>query len=218
MQLDVNIAKVIQFTDKLDKVSRSALPVAVRSTLNNAAFETKKQVPLSASSVFITRNKSFFRSSTLVNKAGGFNINSMQAEVGISTQKNKIAEGLEKQETGGNIRNRNLIAMDQARVSGSHQKVIKTANRLNAIRISKTKKKGTGTGVIMIKKGNKGTVFSVKNKRGKSSLTPLYSYSKGRQVQIKKRPFMAPASEFAQKQIPNFFIQEAEKQLKKYLK
>lgn len=218
MQLDVNTAEVIRFTDKLDKLSRSALPVAVRGTLNNAAFETKKEVPNIASSKFITRNKSFFRSFTLVNKAGGFNINSMQSEVGISNVKSKIADGLEKQELGGSIRNRNLIAMDQSRVSGSHEKKIKSINRLSALTVSKGRRKGTGTGVIMIKKGNKGTIFSVKKKGKKSSLTPLYSYLKGRNVQIKKRPFMEPASEKAQNKIPAFFIKEAEKQIKKYWK
>lgn len=218
MQLDVNTAQVIKFTDKLDKISRSALPVAVRQTLNNAAFETKRLVPIISSGKFITRNKSFFRSLTIVNKAGGFDINTMSSEIGISNVKDKIASGLEKQEYGGTIKSRNLIAMDGARTSGNNAKSIKKINNLSNIKLNKSKKKGTGTGFVMIKKGNKGTVFATKGKGKKNSLTPIYSYSKGRSVPIKRTPFMEPASIRAQERIPFLFIKEAEKQIKKHLR
>ena len=218
MRLDVNTAQVIKFTDKLEQISRSALPVAVRMTLNSAAFETKRLVPIVASSKFITRNKSFFRSLTIVNKAGGWDINSMQSEVGLNNTKDKVVSGLEKQESGGTIKGRGLIAMDTARVSKNHNKKISTANHLKNIHLSKSRKKGTGTGFVIIKKGNKGTIFKTKSSGGKRNLIPLYSFSKGRQVSIKRSPFMEPASLRAQQRIPFLFIKEAEKQIKRHLK
>lgn len=218
MRLDVNTASVIKFTDKLEQISKSALPVAVRLTLNSAAFETKRLVPIVASSNFITRNKSFFRSLTIVNKAGGWDINSMQSEVGLNNTKDKVVSGLERQESGGIIKGRGLIAMDTARVSKNHNKKISGANQLRNIKLSNSRRKGTGTGFVMIKKGNKGTIFKTKSNGGKRNLIPLYSFSKGRQVSIKRSPFMEPASLKAQQRIPFLFIKEAEKQIKRHLK
>ena len=215
MELNVNVSEVIKFTDKLDRIGKNALPTAVRNTLNTAAFDTKKQVPITASANFITRNRSFFRSFTLVNKAGGNDINKMQSEVGINASRApKVAEGLEKQETGGTIGNRSLIAMNQARTSGSLEKRIKKTNYLSNVRISKSKKKGTGTGFIMIKHGSKGTVFATSKKK----LTPIYSYQAGRSVKVKKTPFMEQSAMKIQQRIPAIYTKEAQRTIKRYLK
>lgn len=218
MRVEVDSKELVKFTAKLDKLHRSALPNAVRNTLNNAAFETKIEIPKTASSKFITRNKSFFKSMTLVNKARGFDINQMQSEVGISNRKDKIASGLTKQELGGNIKDRSLIAMDQARVSSNKNKIVRNSNKLNNITISKNKKKGTGTGFVMIKKGTKGTIFQTKKSGKKNNLLPLYSYSKGRSVNIKRTPFIEPSALKVQHRIPAFYVNEALKQMKKYMK
>jgi hypothetical protein len=217
MRIDVNADELVKFTSKLDKINRSALPIAVRSTLNQAAFATKKEIPIQAANNFITRNKGFFRSLTSVNKAGGFDINKMQSEVGINTSKSKVADGISKQELGGTIKDRNLIAMNQSRVSGSKDKKVRKVNNLSNIRISKTRKKGSGTGFVMLKKGTKGTIFQVK-KGKKNNLTPLYSYQKGRSVNIKRNPFIEPASIKSQNRMPAMYINEALKQIKKYMK
>ena len=142
----------------------------------------------------------------------------MKSVVGINPAKNKVASGLEKQEFGGTIRDRGMIAMDPARVSGSPAKMVKKTNQLSSIKISKSRKKGTGTGYVLIKKGNKGTVFSVKKNGKKQQMTPLYSYLKNRKVNIKKSPFMLPAAQKAQIMMPNFYVKEAEKQIQKYLR
>lgn len=219
MRLDVNTAAIIGFTNKLDQLSRSALPVAVRNTLNNAAFETKNEVPKTASSKFVIRNKNFFRSMTLVNKAGGFDINTMQSEVGISNSKNKVAEGLQKQETGGAIQGRTLIAMDGARVSGSSNKQVKRTNYLANIRLPKSKKKGSGTGFVKIKTASGMVIFQTKKNAGRKNLgKAVYSYRKNRAVGIKKVPFMEIASVKIQKTMPEIYVKEAEKQIRKYLR
>ncbi|AGH07778.1 hypothetical protein CEPG_00030 [Cellulophaga phage phiSM] len=57
---NINNKEVISLTAKLERLNKSALPSAVRNTLNRAAFETKKNIPLVAASVFTTRQKSFF--------------------------------------------------------------------------------------------------------------------------------------------------------------
>ena len=46
MILNVNTDAVVALTNKLEKLHRSAFPVAVRSTLNSAAFDMKKDTIL----------------------------------------------------------------------------------------------------------------------------------------------------------------------------
>lgn len=43
MQLNVNTDATVALTNKLEKLHKSAFPVAVRSTLNSAAFDMKKR-------------------------------------------------------------------------------------------------------------------------------------------------------------------------------
>ena len=43
VKIDVNTDSLIKLTAKLENLSRSALPVAVRGTLNNAAFDVKQR-------------------------------------------------------------------------------------------------------------------------------------------------------------------------------
>lgn len=219
MAFDVNTAAIIHFTDRLENLSRSAFPNAVRATLNNAAFETKKEVPRTASSQFTIRNRNFFRSMTLVNKAGGFNINSMQSEVGISNVKNKVAEGLETQERGGSIKDRAMIATDSARTSNSNNKQIRKVNYLTNIRLPKSKKKGSGTGFVKIKTAKGEMIFATKSGAGKKNLgKAIYSYAKNRSVGIKRTPFMQIASEKIQLKMPEMYVKAAEREIQKYMR
>ena len=219
MRINVNSDEVIKFTSKLDKLHRSALPIAIRSTLNQAAFSTKKQIPIEAANNFVTRNKGFFRSLTSVNKASGFDINSMKSEVGINTSKSKLAESLSKQEMGGVIKDRNLIATNQSRVSGSKEKQVRKVNYLGNIKLPKSKKKGSGTGFVKIKAKSGMMIFSTKKGAGRKNLDKaVYSYQKGRSVSVKKNSFIEPASIKSQLRMPAMYINEALKQIKKYMK
>lgn len=204
MILDVNTGNLIKYTDRLERMRNNLLPKAVRNTLNDIAFETKKEVPLVAKENFIIRNKGLFKSLIFVNKVRGLKINSMSSEVGI-LNKNKISDGLAKQETGG-IAQRGLIQMDTARISNSLERKVKQSNYLNKISLPKSRKKGSGTGFVMIQKSGKGTLF----KTGKKGLTPVYSFMKNRRIQIRKRPFIREAAERKARRIDFIFIKNAE--------
>lgn len=109
MQLNVNADAFVVLANKLDQLSRSALPIAVRQTLNDAAFDVKqKTLPLSASKNFIRRSPNFFKRFSAVNKAEGFNVNKMQAEVGMTDRGQASARSavrhMDIQEQGGNIK------------------------------------------------------------------------------------------------------------------
>jgi len=220
VSFDINTKSSIDLTVKLGKLHRSALPVAVRGTLNEMAFETKKMLPQTASRKVITRNKSFFRAFSSVERARGFNINGMESIVGINPDKgSKVAEGLEKQETGGAIQGRKLIPHDKGRTSGSHGKRLKKKHRFGNIRIGDVKKKGQGrVNYLLIKKGGKGTVFEIRKAGKKQKLTPVYSYRSTKISRVQKSPFMKPASLMATKKIDEFYRKNAERQFKRLLR
>ena len=220
MAFDINTKAMIDLTAKLGELHRSALPVAVRGTLNNAAFETKRRIPQTASRKFTTRNRSFFRAFSSVNKAGGFDINTMKASVGINAQKgSKVAEGLEKQEKGGAIKGRKLIPHDKGRVSGAHNKRVRKKNQFAGIKIHDAKKKQSGRiNYLLIKKGGKGTVFEIKQTGRKRKLVPVYHYRNTKVSRVKPSPFMRPASIIASKQMGKFYAEQAERQIKRLMK
>tara|TARA_R110000822_G_scaffold123489_3_gene257902 strand:+ start:12703 stop:13365 length:663 start_codon:yes stop_codon:yes gene_type:complete len=216
---NVNMDKVIGFTAKLERLNRSAFPVAVRQTLNDAAFETKKLVPKMASQQFTTRQKNFFNAFSVVNKANGWDVNRMMAVTGINADKgSEVADGLEQQEIGGSIEGRKLIPHNMGRISGSHSKKLSTRHRFRNINIATPKNRKAGAKYIMIKKGGGGTVFEMKRLKSRTKLTPIYVYRRSKKSNVKRSPFMAPAASMAALKMPDFYINNAEYQFKRALK
>jgi len=218
MAFDINTDEVIKLTAKLGSLPKQFLPSAVRATLNDAAFETKKNIPITASRKFVTRRKTFFRAFSSVQRARGFDINSMQSVAGINPDKgSRIAEGLEKQETGGTITGRKLIPHDKARVSGGYARTVRKKHHLaNISNISTPKKKRKGSKYLLIKKGGKGTVFEIQKRARGNKLMPVYTYTGTNKHRVQASPFMKPAAMMARKKIPRFYKNNAEFQIKKY--
>lgn len=243
---DVNNDAVIGFTAKLEKLNKSAFPNAVRNTLNKAAFETKKQIPKTAEKKFITRQASFFKRFSTVEKANGFNVDKMVSTVGIDASKNReLAENLESQEFGGMVNGKKLIPHDQARVSGSQNKRVSVQNRLNKVDIYDGTKafkahKGTrkskfvaavmgtaksGKKHMMIKTGNTGMVYEVtnvhqniKSRKVNFKIKKLYSVRSTKSHQVKAHGFMSGSARIVSKKLDSYFVENAEYQFKKYLK
>lgn len=220
---DVNTDEHIELTVKLNNLHRSAFPVAVRETLNDVAFETKKVLPSIASGKFITRNKAFFRAFSGVTRARGFNLSNMKSVAGILPDKggkgSKIAEGLEKQETGGTIKGKKLIPHDKGRIRGSLDGRLRRKHRFEKIKIGNTKKKNQGKlNYILIKKGSKGTVFEIKRIGKKQKLTPVYNYRSSPNSRVKRTSFMKTSAFIAVKKISGFYIKNAKIRFEKELK
>lgn len=242
---DVNTDAAIQLTAKLGKLHKSAFPVAVRGTLNDAAFETKKLVPKVAGGKFTTRQKSFFRAFSTVDKAKGFDLRRMQATTGINSAKgSQVAEGLEKQEFGGNIKGRKLIPMDEARTSNSYGKKVRKKNQFQnlgkTVRIKGRGNRGTrksrlvarvmvaarlGASHMITNRGGKGTLFEIsgvsqnrKTKKLKFKLKPLYRYRDSKISHVERKPFMQPSAELASKKMIKFYEKQADRQFKRLLK
>jgi hypothetical protein len=240
-RINIDNSKVVAFTNKLEKMRKSDLPVVINQTLNDAAFDVKtRSMPKSVKSTFTERNKSFFRSVSRVKKSSGFNINNQKSQVGFigSGSKKEAVKGLEDQERGGTIQDRGFIANDEARTGKSNSRQVSAKNRLGKVKfIDARKSKGntkkqkwmaaafkskeTGVAVLgnHIGKGGARTVSRIRSiKRTKGGIkikrTILYSYKEGRKIKVKATHFMRRASNESGLKIDNFFIKNAKKRIK----
>ena len=125
MRIDINTDKLVAYTNKIEKLHKSSLPVAIRGTLNDTAFKFKKEtMPQMAKSIFEERQPNFFKANSRVEPATGFNINTMAATAGFLSSglhnpaTNYAVKDLEDQEHGGTIQGRSFKPLRAARIGG----------------------------------------------------------------------------------------------------
>jgi hypothetical protein len=243
MYLNINSDAVVAFTNKLEKLHRSALPVSVRAGLNAAAFDVKKRTMPKTAKVFTQRSPTFFKSQSKVAPAKGFDIKTMQSEVGFipstgAKESGGATKDLEQQEKGGQIAKRAFIPLAAARAGGSYNRNVSAKNRMKLIRAKIRNAKNSagktnaakffstakfvGKGGVMIGSGKTGSKYlyrinSITRKNGKTVVnsTPLYSVKKNRAVKIKQTKFMQRASLESSKLVEQAYIVEAQKQIAK---
>lgn len=239
--LNVNTDAVVKYSNKLEKLHRSAFPVAIRGALNNAAFDVKqKTMPVSADKEFVNRNPNFFKANSKVFMAKGFNVRTMQAMIGFTTDKlkgsNQAVEDLEQQEHGGKIKGRSFIPLDIAR-GGSKTRPVRPSNRLtrinNIVNARKIRGKNkqqkfvkaamsAGIGGYVIGNLNPKILWKITGitkigNKIKIKKIPVYSYEKGRDVNVSATNFMKKATLKTAKKLEGFFIKQAKKQIEKAL-
>ncbi len=246
IQLNINTDAVVKFTAKLEKLHRSALPSAIRGTLNNAAFDLKQNtMPKSVAKNFKRREPRFFSANSKYEKASGFDVSQMKATFGffennISNQgSNYAVQDLEQQEYGGEIKHRNYVGLEGARKGKSRLGNIRPNARLSVIKkiINGKEAKGVnweqraiksavfaGVGGFVLMPGRKGSVLwridSLKRKSGNIVFkkTKLYSFNKNRVVKPHATHFIMNASIETQKKMDDIYIKEAQRQIEKYYK
>ncbi len=240
--LNVNTDEVVRYSNKLEKLHRSAFPIAIRGTLNNGAFDVKKNtMPASADKEFTIRRKNFFKANSRVNMAKGFNIRTMQAIIGfIGTQ--QAVEDLEQQEEGGIIKGRTFIPnRTGVKAATAFNKNVKPTNRVTSIlsrkRIKLRKQKGSnwaqraiqasvkaGVGGLVQdwKPGRGGLIWLVKSIKRiglniRFERVDLLYINKSGNVRIKATGFMKKATLKTGKKLEGFYIKQAKKQIEKAL-
>lgn len=234
MKLDVNTKALIVFSNKLEKMSRSALPVAVRTALNSVAFDVKQNsMPTKVRNEFVRRENNFFKANSKVEMARGFDVNNMSSKVGFISNKgkNQAVDDLEQQEHGGTIKSRSFLPMDFARIGNVNRGNIRKGNRISSMVILKQRQmkahtkggrfnlalKEAGVGGFIL--GENGIVWRVdslkRDGKGRPRLTGVFNFKKGRSVKVEKTNFMREASETSYKKMDDFFIKEAKKQIAK---
>lgn len=217
VEFNIDASEVVKLTAKLERLHKSALPVAVRQTLNSTAYFAKtKHIPEAFSRTFTERKPRFIESHTAYNKCKNtFKLREMRAEVGVEKGKSDSGDDLYKQEYGGTEK-REYIPYKEARTGGSDAKLVRRPNYLAKIKRSKNIPKHKNQKLIRaIFKAGKGghvvyddTVFLIKTLRKPSrnkmffKLRPLYFYKDQHSITLRKRPFMQPAAEAARRDMP----------------
>lgn len=236
--LNVNADELIKFTNKLERVSRTAVPNAVRGTLNSLAFDVKKNtMPEQAGKAFVNRDKNFFRANSRVEMARGRKIHGMSSLVGFTegTIKGKDAvEDLEQQEIGGRIKNRTFIPKKTARTGKSYSRMVARRNRLRNIKRIVVVRDAPGSthGEKFIRSaihaGEKGFLLTQnsllridkitrKDGKWKFKITRLYSYKKGRTVKIRKaKYFMRDAVHETADKMNDIYFKEITREMDKH--
>lgn len=233
MELRIDTSEMVILANKLEKINRSAFPVAVRNSLNSAAFDVKQRtMPSQASKAFTQRQKNFFKANSRVNMARGFDVDTMVSEVGFIPLNgtNHAVDDLEQQEHGGSIDGRAFIPLNQSRVGKSYKKNVKKPNRISGVRNVVNAKKMSGENKkqrflkAIFEAGAGGHILSENGflirvdqlpVNGLAKLTPLFSYKRGRKVKVKATHFMEKSSIESGKRIDTFFKREVIKQLKR---
>jgi hypothetical protein len=233
MRLDINTNNVVAFTAKLERMKKSDLPVAIRSALNDTAFDVKTKTMPKSAEKFVNRSPNFFKANSKYEKAEGFNIRAMKSTVGFLSDNlkggnNFAVKDLEQQEKGGTIGGKSFIPMKQARMGQSTTKAVRPNNRTTAIKNIVDARKMSGVSEkqkfrkAAIRAGVGGHVLGNKtpailwrvNALGQPlKMTPLYTYKENREVTVKKTGFMRSASETSANKMEAFFIAQAKRRI-----
>ena len=257
--LDINSDAVTKFATKtLKTMRRSALPIAVRQSLNSAAFDVKTNtMPKNAASTFEKRhNGDFFKANSGVDMAKGFRIDQMKATVGFQSHKlrgahNYSIKDLEEQEYGGDINYRDFRPLDKARPS--RNKPVRPKNRIEliksqtnnfqnviqapSVKVSNPQQRFIRAAIVSAQNNADAYVMSDPTKNGKQILwridsitsniktkklvikaTPLYSYKKNYDWNVKGTKFMRKASVESGKKLETYYTEAAQRQIDKLKK
>lgn len=237
MKLNINNDEVVAFTNTLEKMHRSALPNAIRGTLNKAAFYTKTtSLQKSADASFEKRQPNFFRANSRFENAKGFDVKNMKATIGmvetnLKGEHNYAVRDLEEQERGGAIQKKTFIPLPAARINNSLKKNVRANARLSAIKNIIDSKKMTGKSSrekfvhAILEAGKGGFVLSgstlwrinstKKTGRFFKDKTAIYTFRRGRSVRVQGTGFMHKASIESANKMEGFYQAEAQRQIYK---
>lgn len=142
MTIKIKSDEIAIMANRLDKMSRSDFPIAVRSTLNNMAFRMQKvEISKSAEREFDYKRTNIVSNLSWATKASGFNISKMKSEAGIVERPNRqrVARGLAAQEVGGRIQGRSTPKLSAR--GGSAAKKVRRTNQLQNNRLINARNK-----------------------------------------------------------------------------
>jgi len=240
----VDLSASRTLTNKLEQIRKSAFPLAVRGTLNAAAFDVKMNtLEQSATRNFIRRVPTFFKRFSGVSKANGLNVDSMQSEVGMTAQGvSKVVPAirhLAQQEEGGDI-GEGLHYLKATRGGNNARKVTKAQyyNKNKNVRgkfkrATTQSSKFVAAAYVALKqkkrlafKDSRGTRFTLqvtsikkfkrKGLRIKSKI--LTMNREGQPVNIKPTHFSREAANLTVPKLPMFYAKEAQRQFDKILR
>jgi len=245
-RVDINNSEMVAYTNKLEKLHKSALPLAIRGTLNDMAFAMKKtELEKVTRGTFEERQKNFFKANSRVEAATGFNVKRMVSEIGMvssglhSPSTNYAVKDLEQQEEGGTIKGRSFKPLPAARKNGSGNvrpnsrisQILRSGNIVD-LRDSKGAEWSqrairsavhAGVGGFVLAASSKGGVLwrikSIKRIGRDTVFTKekLFSFKKSGVAKVRSTHFMRTAAENTVKMVEAVYKIQAEKQIRRLL-
>lgn len=207
--VDIDSHQLVQLTNKLERMHRSALPVSVRGALNDVAFDIKKNtLPSQFDNNFTIRKKTFLSShSTVIKSQNTFDIDQMESQVGIKKGKSKSGDQLEFQERGGVIKDKGFIPTENVRISNQSSKLIQK-------KLYYSKFKNSKKGVV--DKNARRTIIRTDRSLLQVSKKGVWKilYRLRNNIKIKANPFLMPAAELSFNKFAMFFKKQAERRIK----
>lgn len=208
--LNIDNSDLVKYTRKLEKLNKSALPIAVRNSLNRAAKSMKvgdKFIEKEFKDNFIIRRPSFIKSHTGFQKApfSEWNIDRMESSAGILKGKSKSGDSLKLQEEGGTINNR-FVPTRYTRIGEN-----KEGKQSAKYYFNKYKNRPNGHVIrnkrITVIKSKRNLLVVNRNKEWKT----LYSLVPN--VKIRKQPFVQRAGWIAGRDLNEYYIDEVKKRI-----
>lgn len=209
----------------LHTMKSTALPYAIRDTLNEQAFEAQRSWREALGKKVINRN-TFTQRSIQVEKAKSLNVNSIKSVVGSTVP---WVEKLEEGQTESSSKKHGLpIPTAKARIGGSNKKLVRAVHYKSAIQLkspkggqSRRRKNAVAlaiarrtTGFAFLNLGKAKGIFKV-GKGRKSKAKMVWSLSK-RTVVTKAIPMMEPAVQEAIKRGPAIHRENLIMQLRRH--
>ena len=133
MRIKIKSNDIAIMANRIDRMHKSDLPIAVRSTLNNMAFRMQKtEIAKSAERTFDYKRTNVVRNLSYATKATGFDIKRMRSISGIRELPNRqrVARGLAAQEVGGRIEGKSTPKLGAR--GGSPSNKVRRANKLSS--------------------------------------------------------------------------------------
>lgn len=241
--INIQADEFVRLANKLEKIGRSDLPLAVRGTLNNMSFRMKGsggqrgQIDKQAEHDFeYRRSKTLMKTITGVSKATGWNINKMQSESGIIKKSglSEVAEGLADQQTGGSTKQK-ATPLSSSRTGKRHGRKVRQQFLLKQIESAyKVKRKRgkrfiqlalraerTGRPIIITGKGGDDYLGFIKRYKRTSrgidfTFDWKYRFNRDGKVNLKeKHPFIENAAKIVGRGMSKEFVEQANKRINK---
>jgi hypothetical protein len=215
-----------QFEDKLRKLNDRAIPFAVRQTLNDLAFATRKNAIDIIGDKMIERNR-WTRGSIRLEKAQGVDTRRMMSVVGST------ADYMEKQEFGHTER-KTAITTSYASGEGENAKprrrVARKANRMSSIKLKRQRNRGKTRAQrnlitvrmaaknkvkhIYLDLGKRKGIFTVTGGKRKPRVRMVQALGH-RNVVTPRNPWLRPATDKSVKRRDRFYRQALTFQLRR---
>jgi curved DNA-binding protein CbpA len=239
--ITIDFTEFREVQGSLNKLHRAVLPNAVRFTLNDLAFDVKKNTLIPAvDKTMILRNQPFFKKYSGVDKASGYEINKMYSEVGFIPSGNatESVERLKQQDEGGTLQDRNMVPLDKSRIGSTLKGKVRGANYMNKIKLAGHVTKGDKQGLIRgvtrsrISSGGAGKGVSIiygeilyeilgykrlrKTNSIKLNIKPIYSYKKNRKITVKPHRFISKSAMESSNKCQELFNKNLQTQISKF--